>query len=162
MSRTALSALHTKGVPLQEQAESEGDQLILIYHRDDPDGTRAGITPADARIVGEVRHVVHGWLTHRGLPSLVDSACLLTSEIVTNALIHGSGRTLRFAAEHQLSFVAIRVADGSAGRPRVLHPATDEECGRGMLLVEALAEEWGVSQDGTETWCTLSSAADVA
>jgi anti-sigma regulatory factor (Ser/Thr protein kinase) len=32
----------------------------------------------------------------------------------------------------------------------------DSESGRGLFLVASIADEWGVSPDGTTTWCTLT------
>ncbi|MFB6517605.1 ATP-binding protein [Streptomyces sp. NPDC056401] len=160
MRQTALSVLHTETIRLHDQTDPEVDQVTLTFQRHgNPRHTAADVSHEDARLVGEIRSVVHRWLAHRGLLPLIESACLLTSEVVTNALVHGSGSSLRFAMERQLETVGIRVADGSPARPRVRKPATDEECGRGMLIVEALADEWGVSEDGTETWFTLSSPA---
>ncbi|MFF0698551.1 ATP-binding protein [Streptomyces tendae] len=51
--------------------------------------------------------------------------------------------------------VVIEVDDGSPCTPVLRCPGPDDESGRGLLLVQALAEAWGVSPDGTTTWCTL-------
>jgi hypothetical protein len=52
------------------------------------------------------------------------------------------------------------VDDGSEKRPRLSDVATDSETGRGLFLVDALADRWGVSADGTTTWCTLTLPED--
>ncbi|MER5756906.1 ATP-binding protein [Streptomyces sp. NPDC002088] len=49
----------------------------------------------------------------------------------------------------------IKVRDGCPDLPVLRHAGPDDEGGRGLLLVESLAETWGVSPDGTTTWCSL-------
>lgn len=81
---------------------------------------------------------------------------VLTSELVTNAILHGAG-PLGLSVAWDDRGVRIDVHDESPERPVVR--AVDHEAahGRGLLLVDALADEWGV--DGTDTgksvWFTL-------
>jgi len=49
----------------------------------------------------------------------------------------------------------IEVRDGSHELPVPGDAALDDEEGRGLFLVEAIADGWGVSPDGTTTWCSL-------
>ncbi|MGW1977399.1 ATP-binding protein [Streptomyces sp. NPDC001889] len=93
-------------------------------------------------------------------PDLVHTVQLLVSEIVTNAITHAHahshppGTDLGFALEcDPLSGVRIEVDDHATGVPQVRHPGPDEENGRGMQLVEALAEAWG--RKGSCTWCVV-------
>ncbi|MEU9030894.1 ATP-binding protein [Streptomyces sp. NPDC048383] len=116
---------------------------------------------ADGRRVGQMRRVVSALLHHLGPDSLVDTAELVVSELVTNALEHGKG-------EVQVSVVLtathVRLAVSSArtgGRPEVRVAAPDDESGRGLALVEALSDEWGTTANGTETWalCRMGETA---
>ena len=77
---------------------------------------------------------------------LVDTAELLTSEIVTNGLLHG--RTdLEFGVSRIPNEILVTVADGNSTLPgRRPMPSGDEELtqgGRGMALIVALADDFG-------------------
>jgi serine phosphatase RsbU (regulator of sigma subunit)/anti-sigma regulatory factor (Ser/Thr protein kinase) len=86
-----------------------------------------------------------------------ESAMLLTSEVVTNAVVHGRGRVrLHVAASPTL--VRVEVGDDSSMRP-VVRPTVDEDAtgGRGMAIVEMLASTWGTrdSEVGKVVWFEL-------
>jgi anti-sigma regulatory factor (Ser/Thr protein kinase) len=86
---------------------------------------------------------------------------LVVSELVTNALLHGAGRiTLTLRALHH--GIRVGVADRGPGEPRRVE-ATPGGChGRGLLLVDAVAADWGVdrlSDGGKEVWCVVSASA---
>ena len=81
------------------------------------------------------------------------AADLLTCEVVTNAVRHGTGR-VTLAVQTDSRTCRVEVGDDDAGRPR-LHPADDvAEGGRGMLIVDALASDWGVveREPGKVVW----------
>ncbi|GAQ59515.1 ATP-binding protein [Streptomyces acidiscabies] len=105
--------------------------------------------------VSQIRRTGAAHLSKWGLNSLVDTASLLISELVTNAVRYGTG-DITFSMAHRSGEVLIEVTDGSSAFPRVRHPTADEESGRGMFLVEAMADRWGTSADGTHTWCTIA------
>lgn len=117
---------------------------------------------ADLVAVGAVRHRLRAALGHWGVPELADTAELLTSELVTNALRH-TGRGAVFDAvltgDQRLR---IEVQDGEAGLPgRRRDPDAEyATSGRGLMLVEALADSWGVQLrgDGKVTWFELATA----
>lgn len=93
-------------------------------------------------------------------PRMLDAAVLLTSELVTNAVLHPASangyrvglRITRF--EHG---IRCEVSDPGAGfDPAELGPREPETGGRGLMLVEALARRWGVahrSTDGETRFC---------
>ncbi|MGW7342743.1 ATP-binding protein [Streptomyces sp. NPDC054854] len=117
---------------------------------------------SDARHVGRMRRVLAALLHHLAPDSLVDTAELIVSELVTNAIKHGKG-------EVQVSVVLtathVRLAVSSAhpsGRPALRAAAPDDECGRGLALVETLSDEWGTSDAGTETWALCRTAETAA
>ncbi|MGW0466019.1 SpoIIE family protein phosphatase [Streptomyces sp. NPDC003027] len=96
-----------------------------------------------------VRDTLHGW----GYADVVDDAVVLTSELVTNAVIHAgtAADVLCLRSEHG---VRVEVADRYPEREIPLqggrtlaHP--DRENGRGLLLCAALATRWGVEYTPT-------------
>ncbi|MFF2812376.1 ATP-binding protein [Streptomyces sp. NPDC058000] len=119
--------------------------------------------PSEPRSVGWVRRELRRQLEQWGFPGeLVGSAELLVSELVTNAVraqAAGGGTWVgvRFAWEGGGRRVRLEVRDGSGGRPVSSGKQAEEaeetgreaaECGRGLVLVDALASGWGVEPDG--------------
>ena len=75
------------------------------------------------------------------------AADLMTSELVTNAVLHGTGR-LTFGVRTDSRLCRVEVGDDDTGRPRVSVADEVAEGGRGMLIVDALASDWGVVERG--------------
>src|ERR1700709_213475 len=71
-----------------------------------------------------------------------DTAELLTSELVTNALLH-AGTDMTVHVELHDSVVRVAVDDGSANGPRVRRYDDASLGGRGLPLVQTLASRWG-------------------
>jgi anti-sigma regulatory factor (Ser/Thr protein kinase) len=92
-----------------------------------------------------VRRQLEGWgLSERG--EVADVAELLVGELATNAVVHAaSSFSLTLFAAHGV--LRCEVADAESRVPRVLDAGTGES-GRGMLLVDALAQRWGCHRDG--------------
>ncbi|MET7620512.1 ATP-binding protein [Streptomyces sp. NPDC005408] len=114
------------------------------------------LTAQDLRRPGQLRRIARAQLHRLKLDGLADSAVLLISELVTNALVHGQGTEFALRLIHSASEVRIEVYDGSAVRPYVCAAGPDDESGRGMTIVASTADSWGVSEDGRRTWCTLA------
>ncbi|WP_328770734.1 ATP-binding protein [Streptomyces sp. NBC_00286] len=91
--------------------------------------------------VGQLRRISAAHLRLWGIGSCIDTANLLISELVTNAIRYGETEDVSFSVSYWRGEVRVEVADGTPGRPQVKRPAADEESGRGMLIVEALAED---------------------
>jgi anti-sigma regulatory factor (Ser/Thr protein kinase) len=89
---------------------------------------------------------------------------LVATELVTNAYDHGYGpRRLRMSQTSRPCRVRIEVADANPRRPVVLVPGEGAVGGgRGMLLVDKLAERWGVRDDqhtgGKTVWAEIGCA----
>jgi anti-sigma regulatory factor (Ser/Thr protein kinase) len=82
---------------------------------------------------------------------------LLASELVTNAVLHARS-TSRLTLEQRADRVRVTVADQSIARPRRRDYGPDAVTGRGMLLVDRLAHDWGVDADsdgGKRVWFEL-------
>jgi anti-sigma regulatory factor (Ser/Thr protein kinase) len=107
-----------------------------------------------------VRHVVREW----GLAGIAEQAELLASELVTNA-VRASERLRTpeqpvvgiWLVSDQIS-VVIHVWDASSGIPVRQQAGPGDEGGRGLLLVEALATEWGCYRKppGKTVWARVS------
>ncbi|WP_142214959.1 ATP-binding protein [Streptomyces sp. SLBN-118] len=109
---------------------------------------RRRLGSADLTAVPEVRRALRELLGHWGEQDPKDVAELLASELVTNALVHtddGAVVTASVAA----STLRVEVRDFMAGLP-VPHapPAHLDTHGRGLVLVESLADAWGVQTHG--------------
>lgn len=113
------------------------------------------VAEKDKRWPGRIRRICHAKLKLWGLEVLADSMDLVVSELVTNALRYGVGE-VGFRLVHSQTEIRIEVDDGSPDRPQVQKPGPNNESGRGLLLVSVVADDWGVSDDGTRTWCTLT------
>lgn len=107
--------------------------------------------PAQAR--REVTEMCDG--LHRDVATI---ATLLTSELVTNALQHGSG-DIAMTIDRRPGQLRVDVQDESSEQPVVRASGLDSIKGRGMLLIETLSNNWGVRQSpggtGKSVWFTL-------
>lgn len=86
-----------------------------------------------------------------------DNAALLTTEVVTNAVRHGRA-PIRLDAACAGGHLCIRVNDSDPAEPK-RSPRDDlDQGGRGIPLLDAIADAWGVRQhpgDGKDVWFTL-------
>ncbi|GAA2327961.1 ATP-binding protein [Streptomyces kunmingensis] len=99
---------------------------------------------ADLRAVPETRRALRELLRHWGRPGRSEIAELLTSELVTNALVH-TDRDAELTATVGPSGLRVEVRDDTDRRPRLRVPIADDGTnGRGLLLVQSLADAWGV------------------
>jgi anti-sigma regulatory factor (Ser/Thr protein kinase) len=101
------------------------------------------------------RDVVEQW----DAPVDVGTVELATSEVVTNALVYGASDvavTVRVDGDT----VRVEVADDSPRLPVVRHVTPDTTSGRGLDIVEAVTERWGVEDipdDGKVVWFTVAA-----
>ena len=93
-----------------------------------------------------------------GHPELADTAELLTSELVTNVVRHGHTDML-LALRLDDDRVLVEVADESADDVTPRQPTADDVSGRGLYLVDSLAQRWGVSRrsPGKTVWFELGA-----
>ncbi|MER7933029.1 MULTISPECIES: ATP-binding protein [unclassified Streptomyces] len=109
--------------------------------------------------VGQFRCLSDTFLRLCGVAGPVcESVVLCVSELVTNGITHGAGDVslLTCYCDNE---IRVAVTDGSSTPPTLRTTHADETSGRGLLLVEALSQAWGVSEDGRTTWCTFRNPA---
>ncbi|MEV1081949.1 ATP-binding protein [Streptomyces sp. NPDC050211] len=118
-------------------------------------GFEVDFLPAEIR-TGQMRQITRAQLSQWDLTMLTDDATLVVSELVTNAIKHGKGRPVGLRVRRSACELRIEVTDGTPTPARLRSADLADENGRGLLLVAAVAKEWGVSPDGTMTWCSLA------
>ncbi|GGS00700.1 magnesium or manganese-dependent protein phosphatase [Streptomyces nojiriensis] len=166
------SSHHTTG-PLADRREDDIAVVLLCRESAEREpGTalphparpvrRTVLTVAQAepeRIAGvrqQIRELLHDWAD----PDQVDSAVLMVSEMVTNVLTHTDGDALlvaEAAGELGARRLRVEVADGSDELPHKRQPGEMSSSGRGVLLMEMLADAWGVDPrgEGKSIWFEL-------
>ncbi|MEU1779721.1 ATP-binding protein [Streptomyces abikoensis] len=96
-----------------------------------------------------------------GLPDLVDSAQLCTTELITNVIIHVGTKTPTWVKLSMLdTHVRIEVRDPDPyGVPAPVLPSPEQESGRGLRMVVGVASRWGVIPRtyGKTAWCELAT-----
>src|SRR5260370_151988 len=86
------------------------------------------------------RVILSGW----DLARLADDGGLILSELVTNSVVHGSGRAVGIWLMTDGERLVIMVGDPSPDMPvRAETQDADELSGRGLVIVSALAAQWG-------------------
>jgi anti-sigma regulatory factor (Ser/Thr protein kinase) len=96
------------------------------------------------RAPARARQAVLAFATGSVSAEAAETAELLTSELVTNALMHGSGR-ITVVMEHDRDGLAVTVCDDEPALPALPDPDPLSLGGRGLHLVAALADAWGVT-----------------
>ncbi|MFJ3927420.1 ATP-binding protein [Streptomyces sp. NPDC090022] len=103
---------------------------------------------ADLKAVGEVRRALRELLRHHCRTDAAEVAELLTTELVTNALVH-TDHGAEVSAAWADARLRVEVRDFTARRPRPYVPTADDGThGRGLVLVQSLADAWGVDPLG--------------
>ncbi|WP_411107976.1 ATP-binding protein [Streptomyces sp. c-19] len=118
---------------------------------------------ADPAEVGRARRWARSRLAGSGIRDdepLAETLVLIISELVTNAVVHtGCPAVLRMliAAE---GGVRVEVADASDRPPKPRHAEGEDTNGRGLELVDGLADRWGWQPEGAgkSIWCEVDRA----
>ncbi|SOE13025.1 Anti-sigma regulatory factor (Ser/Thr protein kinase) [Streptomyces sp. 2323.1] len=118
----------------------------------------------DPAEVGRARRWARSRLVGSGIgvdEPVAETLILLISELVTNAVVHtGTSAVLRMCFSGSgavVGTVRVEVADASARPPRQRHADGDDTNGRGLELVDGLADRWGWQQEATgkRIWCEV-------
>jgi anti-sigma regulatory factor (Ser/Thr protein kinase) len=92
----------------------------------------------------------------------VDMIVLLVSELATNAVLHArTDFTVRVEVDELADVARVEVEDANERPPSIAHTPAEATSGRGLQLVQALAESWGVEgrMAGKLVWFELSARA---
>nr|WP_051094011.1 ATP-binding protein [Streptomyces sp. SID8354] len=118
----------------------------------------------DPAEVGRARRWARSRLAGSGIGAdepLAETLILLISELVTNAVVHtGSAARLRMCFSGTgavVGTVRVEVVDASARPPRQRHADGEDTNGRGLELVDGLADRWGWQREGAgkRIWCEV-------
>lgn len=110
------------------------------------------VLPPSVASVGAGRRLVAEALAAWDLDALAYTASLLTSEVLTNCVLHARTEMLLRVVRTGPSEVTISVHDGSTHVPRRRRHAQDATTGRGLELLDRLAQSWRVvAEDGGKT-----------
>ena len=103
--------------------------------------------PVELHSTTAARHFVTGVLERAGADGRLDDAELLTSELVANAVLHAR-TAFRVSVDLDGDRLRVEVHDASDDAPVRRDPGPRATGGRGVLIVDALADRWGVEPDG--------------
>ncbi|MCX4846814.1 SpoIIE family protein phosphatase [Streptomyces sp. NBC_00893] len=142
--------------PLADRREDDIALLLLqcdggMRRRPAPRRTALTIAQAEPERIAaarqQMRDLLHDWAD----PEQVDAAVLMISEMATNVLVHTDGDALMLAqatGEHGERLLRVEVSDGSDELPHKRRPGEMASSGRGLVLMEMLADAWGVDPRG--------------
>ncbi|MFF8404083.1 SpoIIE family protein phosphatase [Streptomyces sp. NPDC014846] len=150
-------------IRMAERQGGEDDVALLLLRRRVPEAPRAGgrlqqhVAPGDPEALTQARHMIRAAVRSWGAHDRADEVELVADELITNALMHTEGAaivTLR-ALEGAGRRLRIEVEDASSALPRRREAGEDGVSGRGLLLVDRLADVWGVEArgGGKAVWC---------
>ncbi|MFE6843737.1 SpoIIE family protein phosphatase [Streptomyces sp. NPDC057686] len=172
--RELMEAVHTGPVDVEELADvlcdlvgdaGAGDDmaLLLLRRRGTPTPRGGGplrlrLTPGDPEGPSMARHLIRAAVAAWGAAQLADEIELAADELMTNVLVHTDGGghvNVRLTAEGR---IRIEVEDSSSALPHRREAGDWAVSGRGLLLVDRLAEEWGVEPRGGGkcVWCEFA------
>ncbi|MEV8019901.1 SpoIIE family protein phosphatase [Streptomyces sp. NPDC086554] len=141
---TIIRALNTRG--------GRKDDVALLMARlngvAEEDVARWGLA-LDPSEVSRARELVRGQLRDWSRDALVETAELLVSELVTNAVRHSRGGRLELRLVRSGPTLICEVEDDDHTLPTLLNAGPGDEFGRGLRIVSVLAKEWGTSRTST-------------
>ncbi|MQY33934.1 hypothetical protein SRB17_19000 [Streptomyces sp. RB17] len=158
-----VRALANRLIHVAEERGGDDDVALLLLRRRTAEAPPAGgrlqqhVAPGDPAALTQARHLIRAAVRSWGYRDRADEIELVADELITNALMHTEGSaivTLR-ALDGGHRKLRIEVEDSSSALPRRREPGEDGVSGRGLLLVEMLADEWGVEArgGGKAVWC---------
>ncbi|MEV7617950.1 SpoIIE family protein phosphatase [Streptomyces sp. NPDC089799] len=134
--------------------------LLLLRRRGSPAPRGSGplrqqFVPGDPDGPATARHLIRAAAAAWGAMDQADEIVLAADELITNALVHtdGGGQvSLRLLPERR---IRIEVEDTSSALPRRRDAGDWAVSGRGLMLVDRLAADWGVEPRGNGkcVWC---------
>ncbi|MEB8340115.1 SpoIIE family protein phosphatase [Streptomyces endophyticus] len=158
-----LDQLADRLVASCEERDVEDDVALLLLRRRGAGAVQSGsrltehVPPGDPEALTAARHMIRHAVRAWGAKENADEIELVADEMITNALMHTEGPaivTLRVltGADRRLR---VDVEDTSSALPRRREAGEDGVSGRGLFLVDQLADVWGVEARGVGkcVWC---------
>ncbi|MFD4115658.1 ATP-binding protein [Streptomyces niveus] len=120
----------------------------------------------EPHMAARVRRAMRLHLSLWGLSDLEDVAQICVSELVANVINHvGPGTPVTLAVSTDGAHLRIELRDPDArAMPTLLAPTSGAESGRGLMILDAVADRWGVISraDSKVVWCELATGLEVA
>jgi anti-sigma regulatory factor (Ser/Thr protein kinase) len=115
--------------------------------------------PPRVESAGSARRFVTAALRDAGRPELIDIAVVLVSELATNVVLHANTAFVVVTVVN-VTGCRVEVRDERESRPAVRHHDEMSTTGRGLRLVDAFADDWGVdvTPEGKCVWFFLAGA----
>jgi anti-sigma regulatory factor (Ser/Thr protein kinase) len=101
------------------------------------------------------RRSVGDWLGAALQVDELQRAQLLTSELVTNAVLHGRGRIVLRADLNEVRVRVEVIDEGGGFEIELRQPDFEDLNGRGLLIVDAESNRWGLDEGTTHVWFEL-------
>ncbi|MFF3725511.1 SpoIIE family protein phosphatase [Streptomyces erythrochromogenes] len=169
-----MAAIHSGPADVEELADvlcdlvgdsGGGDDmaLLVLRRRGTPAGRGGGplrqrLDPGDAEAPALARHLIRAAVAAWGARDRADEIELAADELMTNALVHTDGGghiSMRITPQGR---IRVEVEDSSSALPRRREADDWAVSGRGLMLVEQLADAWGVEPRGGGkcVWCEFA------
>ncbi|MFE7121977.1 ATP-binding protein, partial [Streptomyces sp. NPDC057654] len=156
-----------------DERSGEDDLAVLLMRRTGTAAQSGGrlqqhIASADPEALSAARHMIRAAVRAWGARERADDIELVADELITNALLHTDGAavvTIRMLPGTGTGTgtdggrrLRIEVEDRSSAMPRRREPGEAGVSGRGLLLVDGLADGWGVESRGAGkcVWCEFA------
>ncbi|MFF4099178.1 SpoIIE family protein phosphatase [Streptomyces sp. NPDC001903] len=146
-----------------DERGGDDDMALLLLRRQVQDAPQGGgrlqqhVAPGDPEALVAARHMIGAAVRAWGARERADEMELVADELIVNALMHTDGPaivTLRVLTSPQRR-LRIEVEDRSSALPRRREAGASGVSGRGLMLVDRLADVWGVEPRGGGkcVWC---------
>ncbi|MFK0044755.1 SpoIIE family protein phosphatase [Streptomyces sp. NPDC090741] len=146
-----------------DERGGDDDMALLLLRRQVEDTPQGGgrlqqhVAPGDPEALVAARHMIGAAVRAWGARERADEIELVADELIVNALMHTDGPaivTLRVLRGHERR-LRVEVEDRSSALPRRREAGDSGVSGRGLMLVDRLADVWGVEPRGSGkcVWC---------
>jgi anti-sigma regulatory factor (Ser/Thr protein kinase) len=151
----AVLAFRVRSRAARRPAESASPETLVA---------RSELFASDSASVSAARRFISECVEQLGLQRMPDVQ-LMVSELATNAIVHTGSRFDVTVERVNDATVRVEVRDFGPGTPRLFNSSEDAVSGRGLQIVDLLAQTWGVVTRpggvGKSAWFIVSSEPDV-
>lgn len=161
-----LALLADRLCEIVDDRGGDDDMALLLLRRDAEEAQQAGgrlqqhVAPGDPEALVSARHMIGAAVRSWGAGDRADEIELIADELIVNALMHTDGPaivTLRVLSGPERR-LRVEVEDRSSALPRRREAGDSGVSGRGLMLVDRLADVWGVESRGSGkcVWCEFT------